>query len=649
MEIKAVMMRQLDINKKILTLNINWAVILSFIVFWCYGYYGAGVFSSVSKSWNILISIIYFAILILFLWLSHLKLPEYQDAITITKKDIVIFLSYLIVMMIFSISDLMTPLFIDSVYHSGGSQAHGLIIFHQLSYFTDILDRYTFSNILYIFNLITIGMLIILFLVFRKKSFIVKSIIILGAFILFRTVIFIKSGGNPDPHPSFRLFPLWLSSSMLSATNFSFRLPQFLGLICLMWVVQRNINHNLGILKSWLFGLSIGTIPILWHVGLLVEQSIWTAIIWTIFLLAISKYENLNNFNWFRWVSLLSIFALMRISVFIGLIPLFLLFFINNYRNIGIKKLFLLFAPMLSMLPFLLKSIIDGTPATQKGIYNDSLADISSIERVYLAFTTGMAPKIIFNSIMLPWILFLPLAFIPLWFNFRHLTRHFIVLIFFVFACFTFYTISPGLWGTGRYQAEYVIPFVVFGFLNTLTKMNSNFNKIISTVLFIGMISLVCYNLVFKSLLYPLGVPNTLSSQVVCSIDDALKAVKQEGYAGYTLIIGGTYGCFSEILNGFTVSEVRSQFEIGHKTKKRNRDDSQAIKDNQSALRKMFRLSHGIDYKAIKDNQNIKLVLIIDIDQESVISKLISLGFKPWRTFKNDKSGSIVYGMIRDN
>jgi len=628
------MIRQLDVDKKILTLNINWAAILSFIVFWCYGYCSAAIFRTASMRGNIIISVILFVILLLFIWLWRFRPPEYKDAITITKKDIIVFLSYFAIMVVFSIFDLMEPLQSDQLYHSDNSQVHAQIIIHSLSYFTDMLDNYFFSSILYAFNLITIGILVILFLVFRKKSFIVKLIIFLGAFILLRSIIFIKFGGNTDPHPPFRYFPLWLSSSIISAGNFSFRLPQFLGLVCLMWMTQKVVDDKSDFLKSWLFGLSIGTIPLLWHIGTLVEQSIWTAIIWTMLLLAISKDKNLNDFNWFRWVTLVSIFTLMRQSAFVALIPLFLLFFINNYRNIGIRRLLLLSAPILSMLPFLLKSIIEGTPATwiagpYKGNYNYIPADASSIQRVYLAFTTGIAPKIILNSIMLPWILFLPFAFIPLQFNFKKLTKHIVVLIFFVSACFIFYSIDPRLWGIGRYQAEYVIPFVILGFLNILTKMNSNLNKITSTILVVSMASLLCYNFVFKSLLYTLNKPNILS-QTLYSYDDALKTAKQEGYAGHTLIIGGTYGCLPEILNGFTVSEMRSQFEIRKQA-------------NKTGFGKV------IDYQALKDNQNIKLVLISDVDQGLAISNMLSLVWKHWKTFQHDKSGAIIYGMIRDN
>ena len=91
-----------------------------------------------------------------------------------------------------------------------------------------------------------------------------------------------------------------------------------------MWLSQRIAGRSLTFLSSCLFGLAVGTIPVLWHVGILVEQSIWTSIIWTLLLLTLAENPDFTNFNWIRWFSVLSIFSLLRITAFMGLILLFL-------------------------------------------------------------------------------------------------------------------------------------------------------------------------------------------------------------------------------------------------------------------------------------------------------------------------------------
>ncbi len=440
-------------------------------------------------------------------------------------------------------------------------------------------------------------------------------------------------GGSAGPHPPFRLFLLWLSSALFTSADFSFRLAQFIGLIGLMWFVQRIANQKLNFVNSWLFAMAVGTIPVLWHVGILAEQSVWTAVSWTAFLLYFFAYS--DKFNYIRWVSIISIFTMLRQSAFVALLPLFLIIIVDliKRKEFSAKKIFVLMSPIFVMLPFLLNSVINGTPASYLG-------EISGLQMVWTALDSGIIFNAIMNSVGWPWIIFL---FIPLLFIFKNPLKISAISIFFIAGVYIFYTITPGLWGVGRYQAEYVIPFVALGFfffVNYMAKYNNLALKFLP-ILFVFLIINNVY--VFKNLAgfnkpidelkitffnedIKIRGKYAILSEFPYEYKKAFREAKKDGYAGKIFVAGITYGVFGEILNNFTVSEV----ETGKNIYKEIQADFSA--------------------ENINKNNKIQLILISDfIGGDKLKNDLENLRWKRWREFKNEEYGSTMFGLIRND
>lgn len=630
-------------NNKIFDIPINWASVAAFAVFWSYGCFGAITFQNFGFVGNLFISSILYGIFLMFLLLSHYQKNLYKDVLTLYIRDIVVFLSFLLIMLVLSLSELTSSLVNDQFYHSQQSQQHIITAILKFASVTSALNNFSFSGVLFFLNLVSIGLLVGLFYLLKNRTFTTKVILLSLGFFIFRfiAITLLNTGG---PHPPLRLFPLWLSSSLFSSSDFSFRIPQMLGLIVLMWIGQRIAYRNLSLVYSWLFGLAIGTIPLLWHVSILAEQSVWTAVIWSIFLLEIYNSDDFSDFNWIQWFSLISIFTLLRQTAFLALIPLFVFYIIynNNKDRYNFKKFFFTLVPVLVMLPFFAKSIVMGTPATYiPGEFAYIPKDASSIERVWFALKSGIAPWIVFNTVSLPWIIFFffPIMVCPC--NIRRVARSFIIFIFFIAALFTFFSIRPALWGVERYEAEYIIPFSILGFYILLVKLNSVGNGgSISKILSFGLMCLIFYNIyMFKILDFTYmekqnyhGI--SIKSESVYNYKDALNAIKADGYAGHTYIAGITYGILPEIMNGFTIGEVLSTYKL---------------LNHQNSMKALKKTGWtGADPESIDASPEIKAVLVSDACRpEKIINGLRMLGWKSWKNFSNDRSGTIIYGMTR--
>ena len=618
-----------NLKREVFTINLNWAAILAFVAFWSYGFFGALTSKSFGLAVNIIISLVLCGIFILFLWLWR-KNDLYRGNIIIRNKDILIFVSFFLVMIILSFGNLTMPLNGDQLAHTQQSKLHSITLIDFLSNKTDFFNNFSFKYLIYVIDLLIIVAGFFIYKFTKNRSWLFKVAVFSSLFLVFRFAI-ITFGGSAGPHPPFRLFPLWLSSALFTSADFSFRLAQFIGLIGLMWLVQRIANQKLNAVNSWLFALAVGTIPVLWHVGILAEQSIWTAVSWIAFLFYFFVYS--NKINYIRWVSIISIFTMLRQSAFVALLPLFLIIIVDliKRKEFSAKKIFVLMSPIFVMLPFLLNSVINGTPASYLG-------EISGLQMVWTALDSGIIFNAIMNSVGWPWIIFL---FIPLLFIFKNPLKISAILIFFIAGVYIFYTITPGLWGVGRYQAEYVIPFVALGFFLSINFIAGrySFTRKFLPILFVFLIIYNTY--VFKNLAsfnrpidelkitfnedMKIRGAYAILSEFPYEHKEAFKEAKKEGYAGKIFVAGVTYGVFGEILNNFTVSEIKAEKSIYEK-----------IQPDFSA-------------ENINKNNKIQLVLISDFSSgDKLKNDLENLRWKRWKEFRNNEYSSTIFGLVRD-
>ncbi len=625
MEIKKIFSSQ-----EFFSFKLNWPGLLAFAAFWVYGLFGAVYVQT--RAIQMLLAIILAAIFLYFFVLSQ-KPDAAATTISVTYQDVLVFVSLLIILGIFGFHNLQNSLQADQIYHSGHSQTHGIFFITKLAGFLPIIKNWVFRYLLWGFNFLFLAFGIFGFRLIKKTSPKIQAILFILAFIFFRAIVSL-AGGMQDPHPQLRLLPLWLMSSIFSPDTFTFRLVSLLGLCLFLTWLYIFTKNRFSKLSSWLFALTVGTLPLLLHAGTLAEQSIWTAVFWSGLLIFASFDEfGKSNISWFIYFSLVSLFTLLRQTGFVTLIflgPLFLLFIWQNKKTLSFKQICFICSPLLVMLPFLIKSFIVGTPATYiPGEVSYIPAHASSLARIFFAIHSGAILKAMVNSVTLPWLIFLPLGVIFL--AVKSKTKAAAAGLFFLGALGAFYVIRPVLWGTGRYLAEFTLPFCLLGLFLFFGLVKNQ--KLIT----VACLMLLIFNIIIYKNLDTINAPVdarvqtdpsniAVLSETVYNYNNALSAAKQQGLAGSEYIAGSSYGIFEEILNNFTVSQVLA---------------SNKIYQNLLGTR---------DAGKINNEQNLKEVIISDntpAQAKILMQNLEKDGWHEGQKFINNNVGSTVYTLTR--
>lgn len=644
------------LNKTVSVIRVNWALILAFVGFWSYGLYNAVSFGVGSiDALDVLLALGFGFLIAFFVYAAVAFRETFSDSFTLLRSDIATFISYFLLLLPFSFGALTNSLVSDGLSHAQRSHIHAIQFLKALSHISFLQDI-PFRNGLFVLGIAGVFGIAAVFwflkwsgrrfvrLSFRGASYAVpvSALVVFVLFVAVRLGVHFVGGGN-EMHPPFRLFPLWLSSSIFFPNAFSFRLPQFLGLLFLMCASARIVREKLSSpLLSWLFGLAVGTIPVLWHVGTLVELSMWTGLTWTLLLLAFVTSHKGDNVPWIRWFALISIAALMRQPAFAGLLLLAFWFWFSA-RRAGellpafLKRAVVPCAPVLLMAPFILKSLIVGTAARYvPGELPFLPADAGTLSRVWFAITSGVAWRATSVSVLAPWVACLGLAFIP--FRREYVRKCAAMLAFFCVAFVMFYSVSAGLWGIPRYQAEYVVPFAAAGlFLLLRYLQNMRWRAAVAcSAVFLGTLAVfnfytfarlpsqnppvdqMAQNL-FKETFY---YPYRIVSEFPYDYDRAFAAVKEAGFGDATYVAGVTYGSFGQVLQGFSIRDVVSLETRGICCKELAPDDIQA-------------------------NRNIALVLISDKSGDGYEARLREMGWESWQSFRNDRWGSTIVGLKR--
>jgi len=291
------------------------------------------------------------------------------------------------------------------------------------------------------------------------------------------------------------------------------------------------------------------------------------------------------------------------------------------------KETVFILSPLLVALPFLIRSLLVGTPATGVG----SEVQSALLGGVYNVVSSGMLKDIIINNFEI-WSLFIIFAFIPAKKN--RLKYFSTVVLFILSALIIFYSISPHLWGVPRYQAEYIVPLIILGAVKLLIysyDLNNRASKYILSGIFS---TLLAYNLYTISIShsYKEAVVNDHSvmlSRSVYDYETAFKVAKENGYAGNALMLGVTYGAMNEVLYGYTLQEIEKQLQFY----------------------KEFNKFKGVDVNSLLQNKNIKLVMLSDIGEkkEYLRTELLENGFKEWKIFSSEKTTDEIIALVRNN
>ncbi len=605
--------------------------VLIVVFVWSYGYMGTLTRSSLISQIAITGCLIVILVFLFFMHEKYLSRNASIDQMVMGNSDFKIVLSISVVIIILGSNYIFYSLVGDELSHSQSSQAHAI---HGLLLLAKRLPSFITEQEMWIlvwgisgFSLICS---IALIYYVAKWNFKYKYLIISVVILLFFRAIHISAGGLDPPHPPFRLFPLWLSSSIFSPSSFSFRLPGIIALGLLGLILYRILKEKISSLPFlWLSISALLSIPLLWHTSYIVEPSIWAALFSTLFLLAFQsgKFE---KFSFFTWFSLLAIFILMRQSLVFVAIPMLFLFITDRKTELfkNWKETIFTISPLLVVLPFLIRSMILGTPAhSNAGI--ESQLNLS--EKLYHVASSGMLKNIILNNFEV-WSIFIIFAFIP---TKNNRLKYFITLaLFTVSAIIVFYSIVPFLWGVPRYQSEYVVPLIVLGAVRLLEIIFGGSNKTIKYIAAAGLSCLLVYNLHTISIAHyqkttKINGHKVITTHPIYDYRSALKTAKQDGYAGNTMTLGVTYGVMNEVLEGYTLIETLN---------------------NQRICKAVNTEFKGDDISPIVANMDIKLILISDAsDKYRLYTQLIANGFVELKRFSNENTTDEIVALVRTN
>jgi hypothetical protein len=621
-------------NKELI-MRINWPFIIIFIIFWSYGYHGAIAVNSIFI--QLLISSYLIGITIYLLYVGSHKKEIFTFKFAFLIKDIFILLLMLSFWIAIGFDKLSQPIVDDHFFYSLVSKLHEITAIKILNNYLN-LENIVFKNIIYwldLFIIISVGILIGLSRLI-KFSFISKSILICITLIIFRYFIISQGGGN-NPHPPFQLFPLWLSTSIFGLSDLTLRIPQYIGLIGCSFFIYLSTLKRFGRVNSFFISSALCSIPIFIHVATLVEASIWTSILWIILLIQIPSNKKQKPIYWICISSLISIFVLLRLTSFIAY-PIFLMLFMRYHWSISkdnIQTFAYVVSPFLLCLPFLLTSIILGTPAAYTpGEAEFILNDHTTFHRITYALSHGIVLETALNSINVYYLMLLLGIFLKFKSEKNYFFNRFLIIIFLIAATAMFFSIRPILWGIDRYKAEYIVPFIVLGSylifskIQTMPKSNVLIPIISSILLYFGVTGFQNYpnNNINKT------DDNRFSrwSEKIYDYKSALIASRQAGFANNTLLVGVTYGMMPQILSGYTIDEVEKSDQI---LKKHTLDQNLKL----------------YSAEAINNQLDINLVLISDGKNiESLRDNLLLLGWSDWKQFASE-SNNVIYGLIRDN
>ncbi|MGQ0506053.1 MAG: glycosyltransferase family 39 protein [Myxococcaceae bacterium] len=267
----------------------------------------------------------------------------------------------------------------------------------------------------------------------------------------------------PENHPPLRLLFPFVSHLVFGLSDWAFRVPSLLTSLAVSFALYRFIAARLSPTSlrwahPWAVAVAAATafIPVVFYVAEAVEASIYGHGIWVAVLLSLIQaltYPERAR-GWMLTAGVVTAFgALFRqptavLWLAVGATYAFLL--LTGALRVRVLELLQTFGLGLVAAPYFLNTRYLGHVAV-----ND--AGGPPLTRLAESLRGGLGPVSILNNTTLPWIIAFVVALVlavPL------LKRGAWVLTMAIPAYAVYFTIWPYLWGVGRYQAEYVTPFV---------------------------------------------------------------------------------------------------------------------------------------------------------------------------------------------
>lgn len=550
-------------TQKVFTVSFSPLSILAFVFFFSFGVYGYS--TNLSYGW-LVSSLLTGGFLVIFLALYFLKEKYETFTFVLTRAHVRLFFLHTVVLIAVTFPYIFLPMSGDNFYHTQQAFVYGIKSIEKVTPYVPFLSAYSFASLLQLASLLLILVAVGVVYLLRKTSMWVRVAVYGLSFILLRTAV-LYFGGNTSAFPPFRLLPLFLSGSFFGIHEFSFRVASLVLVSALSVYLFNEIRKEKNIVLSWIAIVSIATTPLLLHVGTLVESSVVAFVATTFVLLRLSA-PHLTHRDYGVLSLIIATASAMRVSTFLLFLPLVLHFLLH--KKISREELisFVKAVAPASVVTacMIIVSFVQGSPASYGGEAYPTLGigtGASFVEMFTQAFSGGYIYTALYNSLHIPLVLPLALFFL--------LKRQTLIMYGVFFSCSValFFSISPGLWGNGRYQAEYFLPMVVVSLVVLFTRM-----RYIATAIFASI--LIIYNL---TLFYSLPELNKdlvgykvyfdqakergkyfVLSEMPFEYREPLIYFKEKAEGGNVYYMPGDgYSYMTKIISGYSLSEMNTE------------------------------------------------------------------------------------------
>jgi hypothetical protein len=488
-------------------------------------------------------------------------------------------LGFALILAVLAWRELHAGLVTDAFYHTGLTTAHGQRLLRpdlvpSGSRIYRALHSVPYGEILHLINialftLVGYGLLQIRNIRNQYARWVWFVLFFLGARFLTRSYVL-----EGDIHPPLRLLPMALSSLVGGVHEFAFRLPGIValgGFGALLVYLFRNLIGSLGALVA---AGGIISLPLVWHGGLIVEASIWSAMaLGTVglFLLASDKTERPIPYQ--LLFAVLALASVMRQSTFVALVPLGFIYLWDltrqkmSWRERG-RKIFEDCCPALLVVPWTLHIARTGTPATDH-------SGTPWTHKMEVALASGAALEYFRTHWRWPGFALICVGLLP-----QKSKAYFFVIGTICLSLGLFYSIKPDLWGLARYQLEIGFAVLCLGVIQLLTWWNQIFPRHwkllqVGILTSLGAIWISFNYLEFRSIrkihgrfdggnLFVRSRDGSIPSLAEYSfpISKSLEIAKAQGVQRGLFIDGISYGVMPQVLAGYAWDEVRSAEEL---------------------------------------------------------------------------------------
>ncbi|MCG3772550.1 MAG: hypothetical protein JW384_03764 [Nitrosomonadaceae bacterium] len=629
------------------TISFNWATILFVSFFLAYGYYGARTPGYGELMANLGAFILQIGLLVLILvvfgLLAWKASDRFQDRIEIHKTDILVFCSYLTILLALSFEQLQFSLFSDEISYSATSHGQSMYVALALGRLLDAVGDFQFKFLVQVVSLTLLISLMSVLVLSRRLTW--KHRIILCSLLLLSSRLLISFlGGNHSPHPPLQLIPPFVFGSLLGIRDGAFKLSYFVLYVIYLHCLFRMLCRAFPFALSYLLALAIGTLPLLLRLGTIVEHSLWASICFT---LVLAEIITATKLNYIRLISCIAIATLMRQPSFLAIFPVLMLMVAEELQSKDkggwVARTLCTLSPVLLFMPFLGESLIRGTPSTE------ALRESSAITRVLSAFDSDIIWTSIANAIPYWWIALIPFSIIPL--SRTMLSRNIILFCFGVLALCVYYSIHPSLWGFAKYQAEYAVPFAISGLLLLALKLSASYYSryilpgLLAVLIALNIAALSYFPQEIDAIWRPTETVTDASQgrelterhliAVPYNYHEAYDAIKRGNLTQGTYSIGATYGVFSEIMNGYSVRAILISRDI-------------YLKQESDRLKVLM---DGWDVDAIERDPRIQVVLVGSVpfsDKQKLVVQFKARNWVIVGEYRNMRYGSTVVALRRN-